>query len=167
MLAGAGFGNDAGFAHAPREQHLADTVVDLVRACVIQVFALEVDFCAAEMTRQPLGKIERTRPADIMRQQLVKLGLERRIIARSDPGLFEIEEQRHQCLGNISSAEGTEMPRRIRAGTKAVGRDGHGGLPADSGAITAPRAALMNAAILSRFFRPGVSSTPDDASTKP
>jgi hypothetical protein len=41
MLAGAGFGDDAGLAHALGEQDLADAVVDLVRAGVVQLFALE------------------------------------------------------------------------------------------------------------------------------
>ncbi len=44
VLARAGFGDDAAFAHAAREQRLAETVVDLVRAGVEQVFALDVDF---------------------------------------------------------------------------------------------------------------------------
>ena len=41
VLAGAGFRDHARLAHACREQRLADHVVDLVRAGVIQVFALE------------------------------------------------------------------------------------------------------------------------------
>ena len=48
MLAGAGLGDDARLAHAPGEQRLADAVVDLVGAGVVEVFALEVDLRAAE-----------------------------------------------------------------------------------------------------------------------
>ena len=59
MLAGAGLGDDAGLAHAPGEQDLAEAIVDLVRAGVIEVFALEIDLRAAEMLRQALGEIER------------------------------------------------------------------------------------------------------------
>ena len=44
VLAGAGFGDDAGLAHAPGEQDLADGVVDFMRAGVEQVFALEINF---------------------------------------------------------------------------------------------------------------------------
>ena len=43
VLAGAGLGDDARLAHAARQQHLADAVVDLVRAGVAEVLALEVD----------------------------------------------------------------------------------------------------------------------------
>jgi hypothetical protein len=47
VLAGAGLGDDAGLAEAPRQQDLADAVVDLVRAGVVQVLALEEDAAAA------------------------------------------------------------------------------------------------------------------------
>jgi hypothetical protein len=43
VLAGAGLGDDARLAEPPREQHLADAVVDLVRAGVVEVLALEED----------------------------------------------------------------------------------------------------------------------------
>ena len=66
VLAGAGLGDDARLAHAPREQDLAEHIVDLVRAGVVELLALEIDLRAAEMRGQPLGEIERARPADIM-----------------------------------------------------------------------------------------------------
>ncbi len=53
------------------EQDLAQAIVDLVRAGVIEVFALEIDFRAAQMRGQPLGEIERAFAADIMGQQPV------------------------------------------------------------------------------------------------
>ncbi len=49
VLARAGFRDDAPLAHAPREQRLPQAVVDLVRAGVQQVFALEVDPRAAQV----------------------------------------------------------------------------------------------------------------------
>ncbi len=51
MLAGAGLGDDARLAHAPGEQDLAEHVVDLVRAGVIELVALEIDLRAAEPRR--------------------------------------------------------------------------------------------------------------------
>ena len=85
--AGAGLGDDALLAHAPRQQDLAEHIVDLVRAGVIELLALEIDFGAAArkagglsaMRGQPLGEIERRRAADIMRQIAVHFFLERRI----------------------------------------------------------------------------------------
>ena len=76
MLAGAGLGDDAPLAHAPGQQDLAHAVVDLVRAGVVELVALEIDLGAAEMRGQPLGEIERARPADIMLQIVVELRLE-------------------------------------------------------------------------------------------
>ena len=48
VLARAGLGDDPGLAHAPGQQDLAEHVVDLVRAGVVQLVALEVDLRAAE-----------------------------------------------------------------------------------------------------------------------
>ncbi len=59
VLAGAGLGDDARLAHALGEQDLAEAIVDLVRAGVVQLLALEIDLRAAEMLGQPLGEIER------------------------------------------------------------------------------------------------------------
>ena len=66
VLTGAGFGDDAGLAHAPRQQDLAHAIVDLVRAGVVELVALEIDLRAAQMLGQPFGEIERARAADIM-----------------------------------------------------------------------------------------------------
>ena len=79
VLAGAGLGDDALLAHAPGEQDLAEHVVHLVGAGVVQLVALEVDLGAAEMLGQALGEIERARAADIMGQVAGHLGLEGRV----------------------------------------------------------------------------------------
>ena len=75
VLAGAGFGDDPLLAHAPREQDLAERVVDFVRAGVEQVFAFQINFRAAELLRQALGEIKRRRPAGEIAQQMVEFGL--------------------------------------------------------------------------------------------
>ena len=80
MLPGAGFGDDPPFAHAPREQRLAECIVDLVRAGMQQVFALEIDLCPAAMPREALGEIERGRAAGVIAQILLQLGLKRRVL---------------------------------------------------------------------------------------
>ena len=118
MLAGAGLGDDALLAHAARDHDLAEHVVDLVRAGVIQLLALEIDLCAAEMLGQPLGEIKRRRPADIVLEIAVHLGLERRIGLGVGIGLFQIEDQRHQRLGDEASAENAEMPALVGAGAE-------------------------------------------------
>ena len=49
--AGAGLGDDARLAHAAREHDLAEHIVDLVRAGVIELLALEIDLRAAAVLR--------------------------------------------------------------------------------------------------------------------
>jgi hypothetical protein len=66
MLAGAGFGDDPGLAHALGKQDLAEAIVDLVRTGVVELVALEVDLRAAEMLGQPLGEIQRRRTAGVV-----------------------------------------------------------------------------------------------------
>ena len=51
VLAGAGLGDDARLAHALGQQDLAEAVVDLVAAGVVELVALEVDLGAAEVAR--------------------------------------------------------------------------------------------------------------------
>ena len=75
VLAGAGLGDDARLAHALGEQDLAEAVVDLVAAGVIELVALEVDLGAAEMLGQALGEIERARPAGVVRVEAGQLGV--------------------------------------------------------------------------------------------
>ena len=70
-------------AHAPREQRLADRVVDLVRAGVAEVLALQVDPRAAERARQTLREVERRRPADVVAQALAQLAPEARVAPRA------------------------------------------------------------------------------------
>src|SRR5262249_10932427 len=57
MHAGTGFGNDALLAHAQSQHDLAKHVVHFVRAGMIEYFPLEIDFGAAAMLREPVGKI--------------------------------------------------------------------------------------------------------------
>ena len=59
VLPGAGFGNHTAFAHPQGEERLAERVVDLVGARVIQILALEPDLCAAALLGQPAGERRR------------------------------------------------------------------------------------------------------------
>ena len=68
VLAGAGLGDDPRLAHPAGEQALAERVVDLVRAGVEQVLALEVDR-VADLLGEPLRVVERRRAAGEVAQQ--------------------------------------------------------------------------------------------------
>ena len=70
-------------AHPPREQRLAEHVVDLVRAGVAEVLALEQDRGAAALA-QPRRVVQRRRPADVVGEEARELRLEGRV-ARAPP----------------------------------------------------------------------------------
>ena len=103
VLAGAGLGDDAGLAHAPGQQRLADGVVDLVRAGVVEVLALEIDLRAAELAAPALGVVERRGPADVVAQIVVELAQELRIIQVALIGLA-------QLVSGCISVSATNMP---------------------------------------------------------
>jgi hypothetical protein len=121
VLAGAGLGDDALLAHAARQHDLAEHVVHLVRAGVVELLALEIDLGAAEMLGQALGEIERRGPADIMLEIAVHLSLERRVRLGLGIGALQIEDQGHQGLGDETTAERTEMAALVGAAAIGIG----------------------------------------------
>ena len=84
-----------------------------------------VDLRAAEMPGQALGEVKRARPAGIVRQEIIELALELRVGLGLAVGLLQIEDQRHQRLGDKASAIDTEMAALVGAGAIGVGRVGH------------------------------------------
>src|SRR6516165_5450400 len=73
VLAGAGLGDDPALSHAPRQQGLAEHVVDLVCAGVVELVTLQIELCPAEMSGQSLSEKKRARPPDIMLKIIVEL----------------------------------------------------------------------------------------------
>jgi hypothetical protein len=118
MLAGAGLGDDPGLAHALGQQDLAEAIVDLVRTGVVELVALEVDLRAAEMLGQPLGEIQRRRPAGVVRVEMIEFRPEGRIGLRLGPFLFQLEDQRHQRFGDEAAAENAEHALLVGSGTE-------------------------------------------------
>ena len=104
VLAGAGLGDDPLLAHAQGQQGLAERVVDLVRAGVVEVLALEVDPRPAELLAQPPGEVQRARPADVVLEVAVQLGPERRVLPGPLVFLFKLVNRPHERLGDILPA---------------------------------------------------------------
>src|SRR5690606_4178298 len=148
---------------------LAEAVVDLVAAGVVELVALKIDLRAAEFLRQPLGEIERARPPGIMGVEVFELGPERRVRLGRLVFPLQVEDQRHQRLGDETAAIEAEMAPLVRTVAESVARGcGHETIlvGCDAGrAGDACRAAAMKARIISGSLRPGAVSTPDDTST--
>ncbi len=76
MLSGTGFGNDAPLSHAAGQQRLTESVIDLVRAGVVEVFTLQENACATQMFAEAAGKVERRGSADVRLQIGLQFRLE-------------------------------------------------------------------------------------------
>src|SRR5207248_2425795 len=101
-------GDDALLAHAPGEQRLPERVVDLVRARVEQVLALEVDSRAAESLREPAGEVERRGTAGVGSQELIELELKSGVLPGFAIGDFQLFERGHENFGDITAAVDSE-----------------------------------------------------------
>jgi hypothetical protein len=95
-------------------QRLPDGIVDLVRAGVVEIFALQIDLRAAQQLRPALGVVDRARPADIMLELVPQLRDELGIGAAPCVRVAQLVERVRQRFGNEYSAIGTEMPACIR-----------------------------------------------------
>ena len=109
VLARARLGDDPPLAEPPREHGLAERVVELVRAGVEEILALEVDALAR---REALRERERCRPARVRRQQMVELGAERIVGERLAPAALQLVERRDQRLGDVPPAVVAEVAHR-------------------------------------------------------
>ena len=113
VLAGAGLGDDARLAKALREQGLADGVVDLVRAGVVEVLALEVDLRAADLAAQAGRMVDGAGPPHEVRQFVLELGHERGIFAVLRVVGLQVVERVDEGLSNKGAAIGAEVPAGI------------------------------------------------------
>ena len=111
VLPRAGFCNHALLAHALRQQPLSERVVDLVRACVQQVFALQINLCPAQRFRQPLGKVERRGPPGVILEQGTQLRLKRRVGLGLVVRVLQLIQRRHQRLRHVPPAVDAKAPR--------------------------------------------------------
>ena len=109
VLPGAGFGDDAALAHALGQQSLADHVVDLVRAGVVQVFALEIDLRPAGLFGPALGMINRAWAADEMLELGMEFGQELGIVLVLGVGVDQFRQRMGQRFGDEAAAVAAEM----------------------------------------------------------
>mmetsp|Transcript_20706 Transcript_20706/g.65502 ORF Transcript_20706/g.65502 Transcript_20706/m.65502 type:complete len:480 (+) Transcript_20706:426-1865(+) len=109
VLAGAGLRDDALLAKALGEEGLAEGVVDLVRAGVVEVLALEVNLDVAAVLgvvlREALGKVEWGLAAHKVLEHARELGLELGVLGDGGELLLEHGERVHEGLGHVLAAE--------------------------------------------------------------
>ena len=113
MLARAGLGDEAGFAHLFGQQGLSEHVVDLVRAGVVQVLALEVDLRAAEVPGHFFRVIQAAGPARVLIKQRGKLPVEFRVVLIVVICLFQFDDGVHQRFRDVLAAVDAEASAGI------------------------------------------------------
>src|ERR1044072_8391968 len=101
MLPSAGLGNYPRLAHPLSQQHLPNGVVDLVRAGVGEVLALQVDPALGAL-RKPLGEVEGRRPTDEITAQGSESDAEVLVPAGLGPSNGQLVQRRDQRLGDIA-----------------------------------------------------------------
>ena len=133
VLPGARFGDHAALAHAPGQQRLADAVVHLVGAGVVQILPLEVDARPAQGGAQALGMVQGGGTAHIVFQIAGQFGLKFRVGLGFGVGFLELIQGMHEGFRHEPPAVAPEMPVRRGLGVVAT-RARHCAPPARSAA---------------------------------
>ena len=124
VLAGAGLGDEAVLAHALGQQGLAEHVVDLVAAGVVEVLALEQQ-AQAELVGEALAHGDRAGAAGVVAQQAVEAAAELGV----GPGVAELALDllagADERLGDELAAEAPE-PAVAGVAHDGIGRAGGG-----------------------------------------
>ena len=104
MLARTRLGNNTRLTEPLGQEHLSDSIIDLVASCVIQVFTLQPNSCAARPLRQTLRLVQLARTANIVElimELFPKIGVMTGCIIRP----FKLAVALDKRLGNILSTK--------------------------------------------------------------
>ena len=104
VLTGAGLGNEAGLAHLLGKQCLTENIVDLMCTGMVQVFALEINFCTAKVLGHFLSVVQAAGTACVFVEQLGQFTVELRVVFVVVVGFFQLNDGIHQRFGDILSA---------------------------------------------------------------
>ena len=116
VLACAGLGDKAGLAHLFGKQCLPEDVVDLMCAGVVQILALEVDLCAAEILGHLFGVVQAAGAACVFVEQLGEFAVELRVIFIMVVGFLQFDHGIHQRFGDVLSAVDAKASVWVRHG---------------------------------------------------
>ena len=109
VLARAGLGDHAWLAHAARQHGLTDGVVDLVRAGVVEVLALEVDLGAAHLSAHAGRVVDGGGTPDEVGQFAAELGHEFGVVAVVFVGRAQLVDGVGQRFADEAAAIGAEV----------------------------------------------------------
>jgi hypothetical protein len=115
VLARAGLRDDPLLAEPAGDERLAKGVVDLVRAGVAEVLALQIDGLPL---REPLRSVERGGAADVVALQPAQLGEKAGVVLDLRPAALQLVQGGDERLGHVAPAVGAEVAgvhRRHRA----------------------------------------------------
>jgi hypothetical protein len=110
------FSDNALLAHVFGEQGLTDGVVDLMCTGMVQVFTLEINFCAAEFTCPAFRQIQGAGATDVVFKVTVEFGLKGWVVFELFVGLFEFVDGFHQRFCDETPAVCAKMPGFVRHG---------------------------------------------------
>src|SRR5258706_6169497 len=133
MLPSASLGDDAFFAHAFGEQSLADGVVDFVSAGVVEIFALEINFSAAEFFRESPREIKPRRLADVVVQVGFEFANEGGVRFGAAILCVELLKRGHERFRDENATIRAEMARGVRNGGTGGRRRWHAGIVGGGG----------------------------------
>mmetsp|Transcript_109121 Transcript_109121/g.304172 ORF Transcript_109121/g.304172 Transcript_109121/m.304172 type:complete len:274 (-) Transcript_109121:725-1546(-) len=122
MLARTSLGDHPRLAEALGEQRLAQSVVDLVRAGVGELLALEPQLGAPQLRRQPLRVVDWRGAADVLRAEAPELRLEIWVPLRGLPSLAELLVRLHERFRDVTAAVLAEVPLALLRGLRAAAR---------------------------------------------
>ena len=128
VLACASFGNETLLAHSLGEKGLTKHVVDLVRAGVIEILALEIDRCAPAVLAESASERQRIRTARVRALELVK-AMEERLIGHSGT---ELTIELVKCGGERLRNEPASVLPVVPGCTGGLEHDRHGSTPSVS-----------------------------------
>ncbi|GAA3067995.1 hypothetical protein GCM10020000_60450 [Streptomyces olivoverticillatus] len=127
VLARAGLGDDAGLAHALGEQRLAQHVVDLVGAGVVEVLALEEDAGAARVFGEAPHLGQGAGAPGVVDHQVAQLGGEGGVRLRLLVLGGDLVDGGDEGLGDELAAERAEVAGCVRHPAFGVGNEEFGG----------------------------------------
>ena len=123
VLPRPGLGDNPGLPQSTGEKRLPYAVVDLVRARVVQIFALEVDpRPAADGLREPGGQRQRARSSHVVPEDLPVFSLELRVGPRLRPGPGQLLDSGHKGLGDEPPSELSKVSGEGRRHMRCCGR---------------------------------------------